>query len=202
MTLPTNDPSSFPNAHNSGATSKIDPDPFMVASLILSAVATASGVYSALSTHVSSRSERRRQKSEQNAAILRWEADLHELRPMLEDVAEFLSQLGFLGNDNFPKPLGPFTAKLELDDQQRDVFRQILSKVIQKTQQLNNSSFTLLGLLDQKVVQSYLAANVGVLQEQLLLLQRMESLDLSIDSALKAVDMLLKTAEYLRNNLI
>lgn len=202
MTLPTNDPSGFHDAPNFGAASKVDPDPFIVASLILSAVATASGVYSALATHVSSRSDKRRQEIEQSAAILRWEADLHELRPLLEDVGEFLSELGFLGSGNIPQPLKPFTAQLELDDQQLELFRRLLGRIIQKTQQLNNSSFKLLGSLDQKAVQSHLADNVGVLQEHLLLLQRMESLEVSIDSALNTVDMLLKTAEYLRNELI
>lgn len=72
---------------------KIDPDPFMIACLIVAAIAMAANVYSTAMQVSDSGKKRKQQAGRRRAVLLRWQADLAELRDVMTDLRSLLEEL-------------------------------------------------------------------------------------------------------------
>lgn len=180
----------------------IDPDGFTIATFLLAAVSAGAGVFSAYTAFAKSGREHKSEGNKRKAAVHRWEAELFELRDILKELRDVLQQSGSLAPTESPVPLRPFASRLLLEPKDFQKCKRVLSKLIQKTQKLHDTTFRLVELMDSPKHQEYLGQGVQAVERQLNRLHQMESLNDSLDTASETVESLLKTAEYLRNDLI
>ncbi|HZZ29149.1 MAG TPA: hypothetical protein VFE46_14220 [Pirellulales bacterium] len=177
-----------------------DPDPFSIGALVLAAIATAANVYSAYNSFSSSQADDGRREDQRQARLHRWEADLHDLRTILVELQEFLASVP--GVPDSIQPIKPLSSSLFLDEREFRRYRKILGQLIGKTKDLNNSSLAVIEVLNSRRMQGFLSDNVSSVRGQLESIRSFDSLDRSFASAFEALDLLIRTANYMRDNLI
>lgn len=180
----------------------VDPDGFTIGTFILAAVSAGAGVFSAYTAYTKADRERKAEENKRKAVVHRWEAELLELRDILTELRGFLEQSGSLTANDPEAPLRPFTSRLLLDPKDFQKCRRVLNKLTAKTQKLHEATFRLIELVSSPRHQAYLGEKIRAVEGQLQRLYRMESLSDSLKTADETTASLLKTAEFLRNDLI
>jgi hypothetical protein len=181
----------------------LDPDPFTVATLILSAIGTASGVFSTVYTRSVRREQSKERRNRRTAAVHRWEANLHDLRDILEELRGFVARSRLdQAHGEHKGPLQPLSPGPLLSARDLGRYRRTLNKLISQTKRLNDDTFKLIELIDDQRTVSYMTDTASRMRETLKKLRSMESVEQSIADALQGIDVLLQTAAFLRQEII
>jgi hypothetical protein len=111
----------------------IDPDPFMLLTLIMSTVTTATGIYNAALSRRTSRSQHRERRGQLDAAIHRWEANLLELKDILEEIKAFMHEGGVEDSTLYKSPVvSPLQVPLELIPDKLKQYKGLLTQLYGK----------------------------------------------------------------------
>lgn len=181
---------------------RIDPDPYVIGTFIFAAVSAAMSALAVHISHSSQSDERRRNQDRKRAAILRWEADLHELKDILVRLQEVIERFVPETSHSSRGSLRPLETGFRVTVHGLNALRQATSRLIRKTQQINNSSYKLLEQIDSEQLQRFLSNSIVELRQHVEELQKIRSLESSFVSAFETLGILVRTAEYLRNELV
>ncbi len=181
----------------------LDPDPFVLGAYILSAVSAAMSALQVWVGESTRQDTRRRNANQRNAAILKWEAGLHELKDVLADLETIVKDTTLAKiDDASPRGLCPLSKSAILTLGQLNNLQRITNRLLAKTQQMNKAGYDLIRQIETSQTQEFVTAQIAVLQRHVQALQKIESLGVSLTQANEATDVLIRVAEYLRNHFI
>lgn len=173
----------------------IDPDPLTLVSIILGSVSAASTIYSVYAQQ----SEMAVEKKKRRAEILRWEASLEEFDDVVDDVARFFEDTTkFINQEVMKKPLVPLENQLMLDPKSFKRYRKLVDQLFTHGKRLADATLDLLPHIGDSNLGKILEINPKYIQENLIKLKQMDSVDEALQSARNVLFTLKKTAAFLR----
>jgi hypothetical protein len=100
------------------------------------------------------------------------------------------------------RPIVPLTNGFLLDRGQFARLKRLFSRLIQKTKDLSHSGFAVLESQEEGQLQEFLAEAQSGLQQQLMELKEMSSLQQSFTAAFSSIEVLMRTSDYQLHGLI
>lgn len=180
-----------------------DPEPIAITGLILAGIAAATGVYAVGRKEVTAWAERRRKRRNLRSMVLRWEAELVDYGDLLCDLKEFLASASKDRNEGLlGRPLKPLEHPVFLDARELRKYRRLVGKLATHAKKLSDVTLDLLADIEDRKLVKFMEDSVPQAREILTRLKQMESLERVLAEADAALELLKRTATYLREQIV